>query len=50
MLNYREMLARYPATQLRLVEGGDHAFSDFETYLPEVMRFAGLPTVALERG
>jgi UDP-N-acetylmuramate: L-alanyl-gamma-D-glutamyl-meso-diaminopimelate ligase len=50
VLNYREMLARYPATQLRLVEGGDHAFSDFETYLPEVMRFAGLPTVALERG
>jgi UDP-N-acetylmuramate: L-alanyl-gamma-D-glutamyl-meso-diaminopimelate ligase len=46
VLNYRDILARYPATQLRLVEGGDHAFSDFEAYLPEVMRFAGLPVTA----
>lgn len=43
VINYREMLVRYPATQLRLLDGGDHALSDFEAYLPEVMSFAGLP-------
>jgi uncharacterized protein len=31
------MHARYAATQVQLLEGGDHAISDFEVHLPAVM-------------
>jgi uncharacterized protein len=37
VLDWREMHARYAATQVRLLEGGDHAISDFEVHLPAVM-------------
>jgi len=31
---------RYPGSRLRLLEGGDHALSDFETkHLVDVLRF-----------
>ena len=30
VLDWREMVARFPGAQLRLVEGSDHALSDFE--------------------
>jgi predicted esterase YcpF (UPF0227 family) len=30
VLDWREMVARYPQAQLRLLEGGDHALSDFD--------------------
>ncbi len=45
LLDYREMLDRYPGCSTRIVEGSDHALSDFEKYLPEVLRFCapGLP-------
>ncbi|MEY2861585.1 MAG: hypothetical protein RL392_2043 [Pseudomonadota bacterium] len=37
VLDWREMHARYAATQVRLLEGGDHAISDFEVHVPAVM-------------
>ena len=42
VLDWREMLARYPGAQIRLLEGGDHALSDFEVHLPAVLNFLGL--------
>ena len=42
VLDWREMLARYPGAQIRLLEGGDHALSDFEAHLPTVLAFLGL--------
>ncbi|PXW93864.1 hypothetical protein C7444_11770 [Sphaerotilus hippei] len=42
VLDWREMSERYRHTDLRVLPGGDHALSDFETHLPEVMRVLGL--------
>ena len=43
VLDWREMAARYAGCQVRLLEGGDHALSDFAAVqLPEVVRFLGL--------
>lgn len=42
LLDWREMVARYPAAQLTLLEGGDHALSNFEEYLPAVVQFLQL--------
>jgi predicted esterase YcpF (UPF0227 family) len=42
VLDWREMQARYPGAHIRLLEGGDHAISDFERHLPAVMAFLGL--------
>jgi predicted esterase YcpF (UPF0227 family) len=42
VLDWREMQARYPGADLRLLEGGDHALSDFERHLPAVLAFLGL--------
>ena len=39
VLDYRAMLAAYAGSATRLIEGSDHALSDFERYLPEVLRF-----------
>ena len=40
LLDWREMTARHPGSQLRVVEGGDHALSDFEmAHLDAVMAF-----------
>jgi predicted esterase YcpF (UPF0227 family) len=41
VIDYRDMLARYPNCATRLVEGSDHAISDFARYLPEVLAFCG---------
>lgn len=43
VLDWREMVGRYPHAQLRLLEGGDHALSDFAEHLPLVAQFLGLP-------
>jgi predicted esterase YcpF (UPF0227 family) len=37
VLDWREMHARYAATQVRLLGGGDHALSDFADHLPAVL-------------
>jgi predicted esterase YcpF (UPF0227 family) len=36
------MSARYAGTRMRLLEGGDHALSDFDEHLPELLRFLQL--------
>ena len=43
VLDWREMSARYNGATIRLLEGGDHALSDFDTDLPQVLAFLGLP-------
>ncbi|WP_114970090.1 YqiA/YcfP family alpha/beta fold hydrolase [Rhodoferax ferrireducens] len=42
VLDWREMQARYAGAHIRLLEGGDHALSDFEVHLPAVLAFLGL--------
>jgi uncharacterized protein len=42
VLSWFEMSARYRGCKVRLLEGGDHALSDFAQHLPDVMRFLGL--------
>jgi hypothetical protein len=42
VLDWREMHARYADAHVRLLEGGDHALSDFEVHLPTVLAFLGL--------
>lgn len=42
VLDWREMQARYAGAQMRLLEGGDHAISDFDAHLPAIMAFLGL--------
>lgn len=40
LLDWREMSARYPGSRIKLIEGSDHALSDFEhQHLDEVMAF-----------
>jgi predicted esterase YcpF (UPF0227 family) len=41
VLDWREMLSAYGHDQVRLIEGSDHALSDFESHLPQVLRFLG---------
>ena len=42
VLDWREMTGRYPGARIKLLEGGDHALSDFERHLPEAMNFMSL--------
>lgn len=42
VLDWREMRERYAGADLKLLEGGDHALSDFDVHLPEILRFLGL--------
>jgi predicted esterase YcpF (UPF0227 family) len=42
VLDWREMAARYAGARIELLEGGDHALSDFDAHLPGVMRFLEL--------
>ncbi len=42
VLDWREMTARYPGATIRLLEGGDHALSDFDLHLPAALTFLGL--------
>ncbi len=42
VLDWREMHARYAGANLRIVQGGDHAISDFELHLPAVLGFLNL--------
>ena len=39
VLDWREMLTRHQAGQVRLIEGSDHALSDFENHLPQILDF-----------
>lgn len=42
LLDWREMSARYPGARVRLLEGSDHAISDFADHIDEVFAFLGL--------
>jgi predicted esterase YcpF (UPF0227 family) len=42
VLDWREMTARYAGANLRLLDGGDHALSDFDDHLPHLLRFLHL--------
>ena len=42
VLDWREMSGRYRGAHLRIVEGSDHALSDFDTHLPHLLHFLGL--------
>ena len=40
VLDWRDMTDRYPGSRIQLLEGGDHALSDFETqHLDDVLSF-----------
>jgi predicted esterase YcpF (UPF0227 family) len=43
VLDWREMTGRYPGARIKLLEGGDHALSDFDAHIDEVFSFLGLP-------
>ena len=42
LLDWREMTARYAGARVRLLEGSDHALSDFDQHIDEVMAFLEL--------
>lgn len=42
VLDWREMAGRYAGARLRILEGGDHALSDFDAHLPEILEFLAL--------
>ncbi|MBK6614479.1 YqiA/YcfP family alpha/beta fold hydrolase [Ottowia sp.] len=42
LLDWREMAARYQGVRLRVLEGSDHALSDFARHLDEVLAFLDL--------
>lgn len=42
LLDWREMSQRYAGARIKLLEGSDHALSDFEQHLPFVLEFLHL--------
>ena len=42
VLDWHEMAARYAGATLRVLEGSDHALSDFDDHLPFLIGFLGL--------
>ena len=42
VLDWREMTGRYPGARIKLLEGGDHALSDFDRHIDEVFDFLDL--------
>jgi predicted esterase YcpF (UPF0227 family) len=42
VLDWAEMTARYAGCRIKLLEGGDHALSDFDAHLPDIVDFLGL--------
>ena len=42
VLDWREMLARHQGGEIRLIEGSDHALSDFEEHLRQILEFLQL--------
>lgn len=43
VLDWREMVSHYEGARIRLLDGSDHAVSDFPQHLPELLTFLGLP-------
>ena len=42
LLDWREMTARYASARIRLLEGSDHALSDFDAHIDAVQEFLAL--------
>ena len=42
VLSWHEMSARYLGATVKLLEGSDHALSDFDQHLPEILEFLNL--------
>ncbi len=42
VLDWREMNSRHAGARIKLLEGSDHALSDFDAHLPDVLAFLGL--------
>ena len=42
VLSWVEMSSRYRGCKIKLIDGSDHALSDFEQHLPDVVAFLGL--------
>lgn len=42
VLDWRQMVARYPEAEQVIVEGGDHALSDFDSHLSRILDFLDL--------
>ena len=42
LLSWREMSARFAGSAVRLIDGSDHALSDFEEHLPHLLKFLSL--------
>ena len=42
VLDWREMTGRYPGIRVKLLEAGDHALSDFDAHLEDVLAFLDL--------
>lgn len=42
LLDWQEMVGRYPGARIKLLEGGDHALSDFDDHLDEIFAFLDL--------
>jgi predicted esterase YcpF (UPF0227 family) len=42
VLDWREMTAHYPGAKIKLLSAGDHALSDFESHIDEVLGFLAL--------
>jgi len=44
VLDYRDMTAHYAGCRQHVIAGGDHAVSNFELYVDDVLAFCGLDT------
>lgn len=42
VLDYRAMVAHYAGARQHVIDGGDHALSEFEHYVDEVLAFCGI--------
>ncbi len=42
VLDYRDMVAHYPGARQKVIEGSDHAISEFPQYVDEVLAFCGI--------
>ena len=42
VLDWREMTGHYPGARIKLLDGGDHALSDIEDHLDEILDFLAL--------
>lgn len=42
VLDYRDMVAHYPGARQHVIEGSDHAISEFPQYVDEVLAFCGM--------